>query len=204
MRDEPASGQLTDPGRVFVLSGPSGVGKNTLAEALRRRREAVRAVTATTRPPRPGEVAGRDYAFVSEETFRRWIEEGRLAEHARYVGHYYGTPLASVNEAAASGLPVLLTIDVEGGLQVKRKWPEVTLIFVEPPSEQELRRRLRARGRDDEESIEQRLRRAKEEYEYAPRYDFRIVNDDLERTVERVADIMSGRARRDQTGKADS
>ncbi len=187
--------RLERPRQLFVLSGPSGVGKNTLAEELGRRGLAVRAVTATTRPPRAGEEDGRDYRFVSEETFRRWIEEGRLLEHTRYVGHYYGTPVASVNRAAEPGLPVILTIDVDGGLQIKQRWPEVTLIFVEPPSEQELRRRLEERGRDDAASIERRLERAREECALAHRYDCRIVNDRLESAAEQIGAILSSRYR---------
>ncbi|MHC4480117.1 MAG: guanylate kinase [Planctomycetota bacterium] len=196
MADEGGAERLVDPGRVYVLSGPSGVGKNTIASRLCQRGGAARAVTATTRPPRAGEVDGRDYHFVDEEQFLRWIREGRLLEHTKYVDHYYGTPLASVNRAAAEGLPVLLTIDVDGALQMKRRWPEVTLIFVEPPSGEELQRRLRARRRDDTVDISQRLRRAREECEYADQYDFRVVNDDLEGAVQEVARIVAGRSQR--------
>jgi guanylate kinase len=182
--------RLVDPTRLFVLSGPSGVGKNTVAEKLCEQGRAVRAVTATTRPPKPGEVDGSDYHFVSEVCFRRWIGEGRLVEFTRYVGHYYGTPAASVNQAAASGLPVLLTIDVDGGLEIKRKWPEATLVFLEPPCEAELRRRLRGRARDAAEDIEDRIGRAREEMAYAERYDCRVVNGQLETAVGEVAAII--------------
>jgi len=191
MGDNEAADRLVNPRQVFVLSGPSGVGKNTLADRLCRQGRAVRAVTATTRPARSGEVDSRDYLFVSEERFRRWIEEGRLLEYTSYVGHFYGTPLASVNAASAGGLPVILTIDVDGGLQIKRKWPEVMLIFISPPSEGELRRRLQGRGRDDEASINSRLRRARDECACASQYDFRVVNDDLDRAVDEVARILS-------------
>ncbi|KPK64009.1 MAG: hypothetical protein AMK73_04855 [Planctomycetes bacterium SM23_32] len=193
MDDATTTEPVADPRQLFVLSGPSGVGKNTLAEELCRRELAVRAVTATTRPPREGEQHGRDYVFVDEEEFSRWMDEDRLVEYTQYVGHRYGTPLASVNEAAASGLPVILTIDVEGGIQIKRRWPEATLVFIEPPSEEELRRRLRARRRDDTVSIEQRLARAREEYAYAEEYDCRVVNDDLDGAVREIARIMSRR-----------
>ncbi|NLW49995.1 MAG: guanylate kinase [Candidatus Brocadiaceae bacterium] len=194
-----AAGRLARPGRVFVLSGPSGVGKNTIADRLRARGLAVRAVTATTRAAKPGEQHGRDYLFVSEEEFGRWLREGRLAESTCYVGHRYGTPLASVEAAGASGRPVVLTIDVDGGLQLKRRFPAVTLIFVEPPSEAELRRRLRTRGRDDAETIERRIRRALEECALAADYDFRVVNDDLDTAVETVAEILTQRAGHDET-----
>ena len=191
MHGNEAADRLVNPRQVFVLSGPSGVGKNTIADRLCQQGRAVRAVTATTRSARPGEADGRDYLFVTEDRFRRWITEGRLLEHTKYVGHFYGAPLASVNSASAGGLPVILTIEVDGGLQTKRKWPQVTLIFVEPPSEAELRKRLEERGRDDEASITRRLQRARVEYACAKQYDFRVVNDDLDRAVDEVAQIMS-------------
>jgi len=191
MGDRKISDGLVNPRRVFVLSGPSGVGKNTIAGQLCGRGLAVRAVTATTRPPEPGEVDGRDYHFIDRDEFRRWIEEGRLVEHTQYLGHYYGTPLFSLNEAAESGLPVILTIDVDGGLQVKDRWPEVTLVFVKPPSRRELQERLRQRQRDSTRSVIRRLQRAEEEYAYAERYDYCVVNDDLDQTVGEVARIIS-------------
>jgi guanylate kinase len=183
--------ELANPNRLFVVSGPSGVGKNTVADRLFAQQRAVRAVTATTRPRKAQEADGEDYLFVSEDEFERWIAAGRLIEHTRYLGYYYGTPLESVNQAGGSGLPVVLTIDVDGGVQVKERWPEATLIFLEPPSEQELRRRLQSRMRDDSDSIERRLERAMEEYEYADLYDYRVVNDDLDRAVEEISAILA-------------
>jgi guanylate kinase len=191
MTDQPGADDLARPQQVFVISGPSGVGKNTVARRLCRQGLAVRAVTATTREPRPGEQDGVDYHFVSAEEFERWIEQDRLIEHTSYVGHYYGTPVRSVNRAAESGLPVLLTIDVDGGLQIKGRWPGVTLIFLKPPSEEELKRRLAERGRDDPVSVQQRLRRARQEMEYAERYDRVVVNDDLEEACKEIAAILA-------------
>ncbi len=182
---------LLNARRVFILSGPSGVGKNTIAGKLCERGVAVRAVTATTRAPEPGEVDGRDYYFISRDEFRRWIDEGRLVEHTQYLSEYYGTPLFSLNEAAESGLPVILTIDVDGGLQMKRKWPEVTLVFVKPPSWEELQERLRQRRRDTTRSVIRRLERAEEEYAYADDYDYCVVNDELDEAVEEVTRIIS-------------
>lgn len=193
MDDGVRAAGLANPRQVFVLSGPSGVGKNTLADRLCSQGRATRAVTATTRPPKPGEVDGKDYLFVPEEQFRRWIENGSVLEYTNYVGHYYGTPLASVNDAARSGLPVILTIDVDGGLQIKHRWSDATLIFIRPPSEEELARRLRARQRDETGDIVQRLRRAQEEYGYADAYDFCVVNDDLDTAAEEIAQIMAER-----------
>ena len=180
-----------DPRQLFILSGPSGVGKNSIAAELCRRSLASRAVTATTRPPKPGEADGKDYHFIGKDEFERWIQQRQLVEHTEYLGHYYGTPFFCLASAAASELPVVLTIDVDGGLQVKSKWPEATLIFVRPPSEAELRRRLDERRRDDSDSVEQRLQRAHEEYAYADKYDFCVVNDDLSKAVEEVARIIS-------------
>jgi len=176
--------------RLFVLSGPSGVGKNTIAGRLCEEKVAVRAITATTRRRRQGEKEGVDYSFLSEQEFESWINEGRMLEYARYCGNWYGTPASSVERALARGKPVLLVIDVEGGRQIKEKSPQATLIFIAPPSEEQLRRRLTTRGREDAKGIEQRVRRAREEMAAATNYDYVVVNDSLEEAVNEVRQII--------------
>lgn len=178
------------PGRVFVLSGPSGVGKNTISRRLCESGRAVRAVTATSRESRLGEKDGVDYYFVSAEEFESWLREGRFLEHTRYCGNYYGTPALSVSTAAQSGLPVLLVIEVDGAMQLKRKWPEVQLIFVLPPSEQALARRLCRRADEDDESMAGRMERARQEMALADRYDWTVVNDRLEEAVEEIGRLI--------------
>jgi len=190
MGEETTTDGIVHPERVFVLSGPSGVGKNAIVRRLCESGCAVRAITATSRSPRPGEEDGVDYYFVSEQQFEQWLREGRLLEHTRYCGNYYGTPASSVDRAARDGRPVLLVIDVDGALQLKRKWPDARLIFIRPPSEQELEQRLRERADEDDENMAQRLAQARHEMALADRYDHVVVNDRLEDAVEQVAHIV--------------
>jgi guanylate kinase len=175
-----------------VIAGPSGVGKGSVVRRLRSLdpdRLAL-SVSVTTRRPRPGEIEGRDYFFVSDETFERMIEAGDLLEWAPIVGHRSGTPRGFVEDRLASGRDVLLEIDVKGAEQVRRKVPGAVLIFLEPPSMEELERRLRGRGTESEERIRTRLSTA--EWELAQRgwFDHVVVNDDLERSSGQVAAII--------------
>jgi len=174
--------------RLFVVSGPSGVGKGTLVARLRERRPGLGlTVSATTRPPRAGETDGVSYHFLDDAEFARRVENGEFLEWARVHDHRYGTLRSEAERLMARGVSVVLEIDVQGGLNVRTVYPEVVLVFIEPPSMGELERRLRGRGTEDESSIELRLANASHEMDLASLYDVRIVNDDLERATEELA-----------------
>jgi guanylate kinase len=177
-------------GRLIVISGPSGSGKSTLVRRLLERADlrVIRSVSATTRRPRPGETPGRDYIFLTPPEFDRIRAE--LLEWAQVHDHEYGTPGAPVKQAMAEGRCVLLVIDVQGGFQVRERVPGALLIFIRPPSVAVLENRLRARGTDDEATIERRLAGARRELEVAPLYDVQAVNDDLEGTIDELARIL--------------
>ena len=177
--------------RTFVVSGPSGVGKGTLVSLLRERTpELGLTVSATTRSPRPGEVDGTSYYFMSEDEFDRRVERGEFLEWAWVHGHRYGTLHDEVRRVTGEGRSVVLEIDVQGGINVRRVVPDAVLVFIEPPSMEELERRLRGRGTEDEGSIETRLENARKEMGYAPRYDVRIVNDELERACLELQEVI--------------
>ncbi len=179
-----------------MISGPSGVGKNTLASRVSQDGFAVRAVTATTREPRLGEKDGVDYYFLSEDEFLAWRDEGRLLEWNHYGGNWYGTPLFAVNNACSSGKAVLLVIDVNGALKIKEKEKRVNLIFVLPPSMQALEDRLHGRGKDDEQSIRQRLDTAEKEVAQKDSYDHQIINEDVASAVEGIKKIIAAKTGR--------
>lgn len=178
-------------GLLIVLSGPAGVGKDTLIERWQLVAPNLRRlVTYTTRPRTPGERHGLDYYFVGEEEFQQMVQEGAFLEHAQVHGHWYGTPLHEMRDWRERGYDVVLRIDVQGAMQVKQKFPEAVLIFVAPPSMEELEARLRKRGRDDEAAIQLRLENARREMEYIPQYDYCITNDDLNRALETLRCIL--------------
>ena len=175
-----------------MISGFSGAGKGTLVKKMMELYDNFAlSVSMTTREPRPGEVHGKDYFFVTKEEFEATIHEGGFIEHACYCGNYYGTPKAYVEQKLAEGKDVILEIDVQGGTQVKGKNPDAVLLFVTPPSAQELKRRLKGRGTEDDETIRKRLVRAVDEVEYMQQYDFIAVNDQLEDCAREVYNIVA-------------
>ena len=173
--------------RLFVVSGPSGVGKGTLVERVRQLRSHIGVtVSATTRPPRVGEKDGVSYHFLSDEEFERRVAAGEFVEWAWVHAHRYGTLLSEVEAVLGRGESVILEIDVQGGLNVRKIYPDAVLIFVDAPSEEELERRLRGRGTESEESIALRLQNAAEERELARSYDVHMINDVLEVATEEL------------------
>jgi len=184
--------KLNDRGLLVVISGPSGVGKGTVRKALfsMPNHNLVYSVSMTTRPMRPGEKDGVDYYFVSREEFEKRIEEGKFLEHAEFVGNYYGTPLDKVNERLEAGNEVVLEIEVEGALQVKRKVPDCVMIFIVPPGKQALYDRLRKRGTESEEIIEARIEKANREFKLAKYYDYIVVNDEVNNAADRIMAII--------------
>jgi len=182
---------VTRSARLFVVSGPSGVGKGTLVARVRDRLPGLGlTVSATTRAPREGEKNGVSYYFMDDSEFARRVENGEFLEWANVHGHRYGTLKAEAERLMAEGSSVVLEIDVQGGLNVRKVYPDVVLVFIEPPSIEELERRLRGRGTEDESSIELRLANANHEMELASLYDVRIVNDDLERATDELVSTI--------------
>ena len=171
-------------GTLIVLSGFAGSGKGTLVKRLLADyNQYALSISMTTRMPRPGEEHGKSYFFVTKEEFQRTIDRDGLLEYACYCDNFYGTPKAYVEEQLAEGKDVILEIEVQGALQIKEKFPKTLLLFVTPPSAQELKARLVGRGTETEEVINKRMRRASEEAKCMPLYDYIIVNDDLEECV---------------------
>ena len=179
-------------GKTFIISGPSGVGKSTvLKELFQDRDDLYFSVSATTRPPRPGEINGVHYHFTDVDEFRKMISEDAFLEYAEYVGNFYGTPKRFVDEAMEQGKDVILDIEVQGALQVKKIYPEGVLIFMVPPNLEELGNRLTKRGTEDKETINKRLRRALEEMELVEEYDYLVINDTVEQATEDMLTIVA-------------
>ena len=182
---------MSEKGKLFVISGPSGAGKSTVVfKAMKGRDDLCFSTSVTTRAPRPGETDGKEYFFVDHARFLDMVKNDELLEHAEYVSNFYGTPRAYVEEQMALGKNVLLDIEVKGARQVHEKMPGAVMIFVVPPSLQELERRLRGRGTDSGEAIEGRLIRARQEYAEADFYDYLLINDDAEQAAARLCAII--------------
>ncbi|KOP27229.1 guanylate kinase [Hapalosiphon sp. MRB220] len=174
-------------GKLIVLTGPSGVGKGTLMRSLlARHRELYYSVSATTRSPRPGEIDGKDYYFISRSKFEQLVADGEFLEWAEFAGNYYGTPREPVLNQICSGKLVLLEIELKGARQIRHSFPEALSIFILPPSFGELEKRIRTRAQDSEEAIARRLHRAQDEINAADEFDIQIVNDDFETTLNSI------------------
>lgn len=195
--------------RVFVITGPSGVGKGTLIRGLMERLPVLElSVSATTRAPRPGEQDGVDYHFLTREEFDRKVREGEFVEHADYAGRSYGTLRSELEERVRAGAPVVLEIEVQGARQVRASVPDAVQVFIAPPTLQELRTRLIGRGTDDPEGVERRLRVAAEELMAQPEFAHVVVNDRLQDALEQLTAVVAdeleagGTTLGDQPGKA--
>ena len=178
-------------GVLVVVSGLSGAGKGTICKRLLEKYpDYVLSVSVTSRKPREGEEHGREYFFITKEEFEDRINQGKLLEFALYVGNYYGTPKDWVEEQLNAGKDIVLEIELQGAFQVRKKIPEAVLIFVLPPDMEELKRRLVNRGTETMEEIDRRIQRALEEMEFVPEYDYVIINEDVEKSVDMLHNIV--------------
>lgn len=179
-------------GQLIVLSGPSGVGKSTVVKQLMQKLNNLRfSVSATTRAIRPGEVDGVNYYFVTKEVFEQMIKDGELLEYTNYVGNYYGTPEKPLNQTLEDGFDILLDIEVEGALNVKKRRPDAITIFIAAPSFAVLQKRLEGRGDTASAAIEQRLQQARWEYSMAHNYDYLVINDSVDACAAEILSIIS-------------
>lgn len=178
-------------GALIVISGFSGAGKGTLVKRIVNECDNLSlSISMTTRSPREGEVNGREYFFVTKEEFEAAIKEDALIEHANYVGNYYGTPKKYVEEQLNEGKDVILEIEIQGALQIKEKFNDAVLVFVTPPSAEVLRNRLVSRGTETIEVINNRMKRAYEESDFIEKYDYLLINDDLDICVDRMKNLI--------------
>ncbi len=178
-------------GLLFVVSAPAGCGKDTILEQLfKKTSNAAYSVSATTRAPRPGEIDGVHYYFLTRERFCEMIESGEVLEYTEYCGNYYGTPKKGVEELLKQGRDVILKIETEGAMNIKRLYPEACLVFILPPSMEVLKTRLKNRGTETEETIERRTKQAYNELSAAADYDYFVVNDELSEAVDDLSAII--------------
>ena len=192
--------KLNERGLLIVISGPSGVGKGTVRKALfeLKNHNLEYSVSVTTRPPRAGEVDGKDYYFVNRPTFEEMIKQDRFLEYAEFVGSYYGTPKDKIEELLDKGKEVVLEIEVDGALQVREKMKEAVFIFLVPPSKKALLERLSQRGTDSPEIVNKRFQKAESEFKLAYKYDYIVVNDDVKNAADRIMAIIRAEHARTQ------
>ncbi len=181
-----------DKGLLIVYAGASGVGKGTIMKELLKSNDNLKlSVSATTRAPRPGETNGVEYHFVAKDEFEELIKSDGLLEYASYCDNYYGTPKKAVFDMLDKGIDVFLEIEIKGFLQIKEKYPDCVTIFLLPPSMEELEKRLKGRGTEPLDVIEKRLNTAKEELTYSEQFDYKVINDDVDRAKEEILSIIS-------------
>jgi guanylate kinase len=189
-----ATTNISSPsGRLIVLTGPSGVGKGTLMRSLLARHpDLYYSISATTRDPRPGEIDGQNYYFISRSKFEQSVAQGEFLEWAEFAGNYYGTPREAVHDQVQSGNSVVLEIELEGARLIRTSFPNAKSIFILPPSLEELEKRIRGRATDSDDAIARRLNRAKEEIQAADEFDLKIVNDDFDTALETIEAALFG------------
>lgn len=186
---------MADAGLLIVVSGPSGAGKGTICDALRKQFPKIQySISMTTRPPRPGEVDGVNYYFSTNEKFEALLQEDAFLEHAKVYDHYYGTPKKYVYDMLEAGNHIMLEIDIQGAMQVKEKYPKAVFIYIVPPSKEVLKERLCGRHTDSEDVIAGRLAKARKELDWIDKYDYLVVNDDLDTAIHKAASILEAEA----------
>ena len=192
--------EMSKRGLLVVISGPSGVGKGTVLKELMKKKDLNLAysVSMTTRKQRPGEVDGKNYYFVSREEFEKAADNGELLEHAEFVGNYYGTPLRGVEKLRNEGKNVILEIEVQGASQVQKKVPDAITIFIVPPSMKELEKRIRGRGTEPEEIIQERLAKAQKELQLTGQYRYVVCNDDADLAADIIGVIIQHYVKKQQ------
>ena len=178
-------------GNLFVIAGPSGVGKGTLVQAFLEKNQHVKlSISSTTRAPRPGEIHGVTYYYTDKDSFKKMVDNNELLEWAEFAGNYYGTYIKTVEDALNNGQDLILEIEVQGASQVKEKIKEAVLIFIIPPSFEDLEKRLRGRNTETEEAILQRLAQVKNEYAQKEKFDYILINDKIENAIRGLEEIM--------------